>query len=182
MKEIENYFEEKENDWININEVPNYLNELKNIWVEHFKEELNELKNDWNFYYGFDKEQYFTTLKYNDFRWYLEDKDNLCFVYEYNKGLTIWKGDFFEEKSKFKSDLENALGEDFVFLSDDSNYVMILKDEKGNDKIKFDENDADSKIAWNLKFNENEMITVIKNVLSKYLNDDIAEIFKINNL
>ena len=78
--------------------------------------------------------------------------------------------------------MENALGEDFVFLSDDSNYVMILKDEKGNDKIKFDENDADSKIAWNLKFNENEMITVIKNVLSKYLNDDIAEIFKINNL
>ena len=181
MKEIENYFEEKENDWININEIPNYLNELKNVWVEHFKEELKELKNDWNFYYGFDKEQYFTTLKYNDFRWYLKNKENLCFVYEYNKGLTIWKGNFFEEKSKFISDFVNVFGEDFIFLPDDSNYVMILKDEKGNDKIKFDENDADSKIAWNLKFKENEMITVIKNVLSKYLNDEKVKVKELFN-
>lgn len=62
-------------------------------WIENFQAKLKFLSESsgWKFY----------QQNYGDFRIYPSDNWGICFVYEYEKGLSIWKeGITIEQKEK----------------------------------------------------------------------------------
>lgn len=101
MKEIDNYFSDKEKDWISFAEAAKYVSQVNEQLVQKFVQELEEIKlPGWKFE-SFKPEE--GLLSKNDFRWFVNDSSSLCFVYESHKGLTIWKKDFNFKKKVLKS-------------------------------------------------------------------------------
>jgi len=67
---------------------------------------------------------------YGNFRIYPSDNWGICFVYEYEKGLSIWKeGITIEQKEKIKEDLIGSIS-DFHFIDNEfhnnTTYVMAF--------------------------------------------------------
>ncbi len=148
MNKLESYFKEKNSgdDWANFIEVASYIQPLKNEWIKKFANELQNLKIlNWDFKslrYS-QKDDSFPNLILNDFRWFLkhENDDEICFIYEFHKGLTIWKKDFGSGKNLFKEKMEDVFKDDFDFIPDSTdNYVMKLKDDL-NSQIVFSEDE-----------------------------------------
>ena len=94
----------------------------------------------------------------------------ICFVFEFEKGLTIWKRDFNINKKHFQRKLEEIFEEHFEFDTSDSNYAMKLKN--------FNENDDVSFITWNIGNNPTDILNSIKLILEKYTsNDEVKLLF-----
>lgn len=165
MKEINNYFSDKEKDWISFAEAAKYVSQVNEQWVQKFVQELEEIKfPGWKFE-SFKPDE--GLLSKNDFRWFVNNSSSLCFVYESHKGLTIWKKDFSLKKKSIESEFNYFLP-DFSFITEDSNYTMSYYDES----LTFFNEDE---FAWNAgNTNLAERISVI---LRKFLTHKVRDLF-----
>ncbi len=169
MENLTVYFKESKEKWVDFNELIEETSKLPSLWITRFSDKLERISaKSWLY----DKDGA------NDFRWYLGDWGSLSFVYEYHKGLTLWKNDFWSYKNAFKEDFITLFGEDFVFNDDETdNYVMTFK---ANILIQVDDKHEFEWIAGN---EPEKIISVIEPILTKYMNN-IAVIelfFKINS-
>ena len=164
MQELQNYFKDKEQDWKSFVEASGYVEKLKSAWFESFSQKLDSFRIlDWKF----DKES-------NDFRWFLGKWENsLSFVYEPDKGLTIWKSQFKVDKNKFEIKFKELFAQDFDTEEDgSSNYVMNFKDKS----IVFDDI---GKFQWTIGNNPEIILDVIQPILNKYmLKPEVIDLFK----
>lgn len=170
MENLNIYFKEKNNkeDWEILNKTLADINELKAEWLDQFKYKLLSIQHN-KAQFNFDDEGNF------DLRWTLGEWNQICFIYEPLEGLQIWKDKFYTQKDNYRVEFERIFSEDFEYLDNDRNYIMILKD-----NIKFEtEEDA----AWEIANNSEVLINKISAILEKYTNNQkVIELFqRINN-
>lgn len=185
MEKLDNYFKDKENEWADFVQTSNYIQDVKNIWIEKFSNTLVKLNHEgWSFNSVANshwRDDSFPNLKFNDFRWHLGKPENICFIYEFHKGLSIWKHGFGNSKKEFMDKFEGIFDVDFIFIKDpQDNYIMKLREDL-NSKIVFnDDIEGESKLTW-IAGNESEKIlNVIQPILNKYmLKPEVIKLFKI---
>ncbi len=164
MQVLQNYFKDKEQDWKDFVEASTYINKLRSSWFESFSQKLYSLRvGVWQF----DKET-------NDFRWFLSDwNHSLSFVYEPNKGLTIWKSDFKYHKKRFESKFKELFLKDFELEEDDdSNYAMNFTDKS----IIFENLEE---FNWIMGNDPEKILNVIQPILKTYMeNPEVVKFFQ----
>lgn len=169
MENINNYMKNaNKEDWHSLNNALTQINQLKEDWLKLFSDKLGDIPyNKDNF--DFDKDSYEADYN-NDFRWSFGKWNEIAFIYEPLKGLHIWKKYFNALKNKYKDEFLNIFSEDFEFLENDENYVMVLKN-----NIKF-KNEVDA--AWEIANNEDKITDTISAILNKYTNNEkVIELF-----
>ena len=108
-------------------------------------------------------------ISLNDFRWFVNLSKDLCFVYEYHEGLTIWKQDFSELKHNYRELFEIKFP-NFTFLNDNRNYIMRFND----DSLVFK---SVEDFTWNA--GNTNLAERITNILQNYLIKDVKEFFNL---
>ena len=165
MKELKDYFEDKEQDWKDFVTASEYIVKLISEWFQSFSQKLDSIRlMNWKF----DKES-------NDFRWFLSDWNNsLSFVYEPTIGLTIWKSEFKKDKKEYESRFEEFFANDFDLEEDaTSNYVMNFKD---NESIIY--NDT-NEFHWIMGNKPELILDIIEPILKTYMGkEEVVNFFK----
>lgn len=162
-EQVRKFITEKIRKYTNDQEVRNLLKEI-NDWK--FEKELQNIVVGENF-----KVEKYNT--YIDFRWGLKnsdlDKDLVFLYYPYNKkGFCLWKRNFGNKKEQYKSLFAESFSEDFEWVEDNTDYIMMLK---GN---------AFSAIGNEEEgFSKYEAVEKLTEILQKYTNKpEIVEFFK----
>ncbi len=161
-----------EKQWKDFVELANRKEELKKNWIEQFEIDFKKIENTIWFYYK---------LKLYDLRFYPQSPQHTwrtCFVYEYDKGISIWKEGISQEKKKeIRKDLEKVLNDvgqrEFEFVETDfhGNETYIMKYYKNDDLVFNNEDD----FAWNA--GNGKLAERISQILSKFLTPEIKELF-----
>lgn len=167
MKDIKNYFSDKKESWTDFVQSTKYINEINEQWLQILVNQFTNLPvGEWK-YESFkpdDKE-----ISLNDFRWFVNLSKDLCFVYEYHEGLTIWKQDFSELKHNYRELFEIKFP-NFTFLNDNRNYIMRFND----DSLVFK---SVEDFTWNA--GNTNLAERITNILQNYLIKDVKEFFNL---
>lgn len=169
MNGLEEHFTNKQT-WTDLKEILSKKQQTKINWIENFQAKLKSLSESsgWKFY----------QQNYGDFRIYPSDNWGICFVYEYEKGLSIWKeGITIEQKEKIKEDLIGSIS-DFHFIDNEfhnnTTYVMAFNQ---NQELMFKDEDE---FAW--EANNTNLFDTIANILKPHLNEETRKMFlEINN-
>jgi len=171
MENLNNYFKEKNNkeDWKTLNKTLADINNLKEEWLKLFSDKIDGISfnsSKFNFSRG-----YFDANYYNDFRWTLGEREQICFIYEPLEGLQIWKKDFYIHKNNYKNEFERLFSDEFEYLDNDRNYAMVLKD-----NIKFE---TEEEAAWEIANNSEVLMNKLSVILEKYTyNEDVIDLFQ----
>lgn len=189
MEEIAKYFStsdnekdaenKKEEEWAAFVQASEYIGQINSQWCRKNEDQLKSIcDNGWHFY----KENI------GDLRIYSSEnscKNNYtCFVYEYSKGLSIWKdGLELNQKSDYKKEFElvfNQITErEFTFIDLEfhqnpsylmqycnNEYTLVFTDEHN--------------YGWNA--GNTNLADRLTDILQKYLTDDVKKLFdKIDN-
>ena len=169
MNGLEEHFTNKQT-WTDLKEILSKKQQTKINWIENFQAKLKFLSESsgWKFY----------QQNYGDFRIYPSDNWGICFVYEYEKGLSIWKeGITIEQKEKIKEDLIGSIS-DFHFIDNEfhnnTTYVMAFNQ---NEELMFKD---EEEFAW--EANNTNLFDTIANILKPHLNEETRKMFlEINN-
>lgn len=165
MTEIKNYFTDKQENWIDFVQSSKYITLINEEWLKRLVNQFAHFPiGEWK-YESFKPDD--NEISLNDFRWFVNLNSDLCFVYEYHKGLTIWKKEFSELKQNYKKKFEDYFP-NFTFLNDNTNYIMKFND----DSLVFK---SVEEFTWNA--GNTNLAERIKEILQNYLNNDVKEFF-----
>lgn len=174
IKEMKDYFSNKHENWVDFVQASNHIEQITDEWIQKMEYEFKSIcKNGWYYY----KENN------GDLRIYTSkeacNSSLTCFVYEYTKGLSIWKeGLLIAQKIKYKNKI-NAIFEkishgEFEFLNqlfyENQSYIMEYS---CNDRGFIFSGEAD--FAWNA--GNTDLSQKITNVFKKYLTEEVKSLF-----
>lgn len=158
--------------WEDFVELANRKDELKINWIEQFEIDLKKNENNLWFYFK---------LNSGDLRFYPhspKDTWRTCFVYEYNKGISIWKEGISQEKKKeIRTELQKVLNDvgerefEFVETNFHGNETYIMKYFKNDDMV-FNNEDE---FAW--KAGNTNLAEQISVILRKFLTPEVRDLF-----
>lgn len=167
MEELKKYLEGNKQNWESLIQSINYIDRIREKWILYFIDNL-------------EKETKIKSWKFknvsgtNDFRWYLGNESDVCFVYEFHLGLSVWKQGFNFSKSKFKDKFEKLLPEFKFNTNEKDSYIM---------KYSIDNNDLEfsrvDDFAWDAGNETEELVSKIKDILVPLLeNEDVISLFR----
>ena len=166
MTELNKFLEQKE-DWQTMNELANTINNLKVQWANDFNNLLASIEyhSDFDYNKGCDESNYF-----NDFRWtYKGVWNDLAFIYEPHKGLSIWKAGAGKARERYKERLEHIFPDFMISQDSNSNYLMHLKDQ--NDILLCNSEDKEEVFLWEYHNKGEQVRKFITEKIRKYTND-----------
>lgn len=168
MEGLKGELNNNEEKWNSFVEMCQYKDDLIKDWSDRFAEKLNELVmgSGWHFY----------KANNNDLRFNLNNGWNdIALVYEWEIGLTIWKGAGDNIKMQYKEKFCNLLREHFNFIDGPlgKNYNYIMEYSK-NSEIRFK---TYEEFIWKAN-NEETVLKNIKEVFEALKNDQVEIFFK----
>lgn len=168
MEGLKKELNNNEEKWNSFIEMCQYKDGLIKDWSDRLAENLNKLAtgSDWRFY----------KASNDDLRFNLNNGWNdIALVYEWEIGLTIWKGAGNKIKKQYKDKLCDLLQKYFNFidssLGGNDNYIMEYAK---NSEIKFK---TYEEFIWKAN-NEDTVLKNIKEVFETLKNDQVENLFK----
>ena len=162
-------------DWLTMGEAVNTMNNLRTKWAEDFSTLLASIECHPNFVYnkGCDGASYF-----NDFRWTYEGNwDDLAFIYEPHKGLSIWKAGAGKAREWYKERLEKLFPDFIISQDNNTNYLMHLSAQK--DIILCQSEDNNDIFLWEYHKKGNNVHNFLAERLKNYTNNqEVQTLFK----
>lgn len=164
----------EEKQWQDFSNLLKYKEELKDNWLKQFEDYFKNIC---------EKEWYYYKENNGDLRIYSREEaweeSGLCFVYEYSKGLSIWKEDIeIDQKIKYQIFLEEIFDSiatrEFQFIESvfHGNSTYIMEYCNNGDGLVFADEDN---YAWNA--GNTNLAERITDVLKKYLTHEVKELF-----
>lgn len=166
MNALEEELKTKEN-WLIMGEAANTMNNLRTRWAEDFSNQLASIECHSDFAYNKDCDE---ANYYNDFRWtYKGLWNDLAFIYEPHKGLSIWKAGAGKARERYKERLEHIFPDFMISQDSNSNYLMHLKDQ--NDILLCNSEDKEEVFLWEYHNKGEQVRKFITEKIRKYTND-----------
>ena len=166
MNTLEKELKTKE-DWLTMGEAANTMNNLRTRWAEDFSNQLASIECHSDFAYNKDCDE---ANYYNDFRWtYKGLWNDLAFIYEPHKGLSIWKAGAGKARERYKERLEHIFPDFMISQDSNSNYLMHLKDQ--NDILLCNSEDKEEVFLWEYHNKGEQVRKFITEKIRKYTND-----------